>query len=320
MKIGVFTALFGRKTLDETLDIVSSLGLGAIELGTGNYPGAPHVPVDTLLENVKERTEFLAKILGAGLSISALSCHGNPLHPQKKIALAHHDTLRKTVKLAKLLKVDTVVCFSGCPGDHDRAKSPNWVTCTWPTEYAEMLEWQWSKVAVPYWKVEAKHAEQHGVRIALEMHPGFLVYNTATMLALREACGPTIGANFDPSHLFWQGIDPLVSLRALEGAVFHVHAKDTFLDPINFPRNGGLDTTSYTKVKARSWSFRTVGYGHGETFWRDFAATLRLIGYDGVVSIEHEDPLMSTDEGLRRAVEVLRRAVFTEKPETPWWT
>jgi sugar phosphate isomerase/epimerase len=184
MKIGVFTALFAKKSLDETLEIVASLGLGAIELGTGNYPGAPHVPVDALLENVKERTEFLAKILGAGLQISALSCHGNPLHPQKKIAVAHQETFRKTVKLAKLLKVDTVACFSGCPGDQERAKNPNWVTCAWPTEYAEMLDWQWSKVAIPYWKTEARFAEQHGVRIALEMHPGFLVYNTDTMLAL----------------------------------------------------------------------------------------------------------------------------------------
>ncbi len=318
MKIGVFTGLFGSRTLEETIETVTQMGLGAIELGTGNYPGAPHMPVDALLEDVKERTDFLTKIIGSGLEISAFSCHGNPLHPQKKIAGAHQDVLRKTVRLARLLKVENVNVFSGCPGDHERAKHPNWITCAWPGEFAEVLEWQWTKVAVPFWKAEARFAQQNGVRLAFEMHPGFLVYNTETMLALREACGEGVGCNFDPSHLFWQGIDPLMSLRALGDAVFHVHAKDTTLDPVNFPLNGGLDTKSCADILQRSWTFRTVGYGHDEAFWRDFVATLRRIGYDGTISIEHEDPLMSVNEGLQRAVEVLRRAILTEKPDATW--
>ena len=151
------------------------------------------------------------------------------------------------------------------------------------------------------------------------MHPGFCVYNTETMLRLRENCGDNIGANFDPSHLFWQGMDPLVSLRALKGAVWHVHAKDCRVDPQNSLRNGVLDTKSYGDIINRSWVFRTVGFGHTEEFWRNFVSELRLIGYDGVISIEHEDSLMSVDEGFKKAVALLRTVLLTEKPGAMWW-
>jgi sugar phosphate isomerase/epimerase len=182
-----------------------------------------------------------------------------------------------------------------------------------------MLEWQWNERAIPYWTEQAAFAREHGVRVALEPHPGFLVYNPETALRLREACGPEIGVNFDPSHFVWQQIDPLLAVRELGDAIFHVHAKDVYVDPHNTARNGVLDTKHYGRFAERSWTFRSVGYGQGEKFWRDFVSALRIARYDGVLSIEHEDGLASIDEGLSRAVEVLRAVVLRETPSDMWW-
>ena len=319
MKVGVLTALFGGMKLNDVIEYVSKLGLEAVEIGTGNYPGAPHINVGELLRSGKKIKEYKKKLADKGLEISALSCHGNPLHPNKAIAGAHHNVHQDTVKLAEKMGIKTVNNFSGCPGGTSRDKYPNWVTCPWPEDFSEIVKWQWEEVAIPYWSREAKFAADHGVRIGFEMHPGFLVYNTETLLKLRRECGKSLGANFDPSHLFWQGMDPLVSLLKLKGCVYHVHAKDCRVDPVNTSANGVLDTKSYGDEINRSWIFRTVGYGHGETWWRDFVSTLRLIGYDGVLSIEHEDSLMSANEGFEKAVVFLQNIVLKEKPGAMWW-
>ena len=319
MKLGVMSAVFSGLGLDGALEQCKKFGLDCIEIGTGNYPGDALCKPTALLKSANKLGEFKGKIRDAGLTISALSCHGNPLHPNKKIANAHHQAHRETVKLAKKLGVKVVINFSGCPGDSDTAKSPNWVTCPWPEDFSDIVAWQWEKKVIPYWKTEAKFAADHGVKLAYEMHPGFVVYNTETMLRLRRECGRVIGANFDPSHLFWQGMDPLVSLRALRGAVWHVHAKDCQVDPINAAENGVLDTKHYADEINRSWIFRTVGYGHGEEFWRNFVSTLRLIGYDGALSIEHEDSLMSMMEGFGKAVDFLKAILLREKVGAMWW-
>jgi len=320
MKLGVFTVLFGQKSLEEALDYIVESGLEAVELGTGNYPGNAHCNPEELLKDEGKIKKLRETIEKRGLEISALSCHGNPLHPQKKIADAHRKVQRDTILLAEKLGVERVITFSGCPGDSENAKYPNWVTCPWPEDFSEMVKWQWEKVVIPYWKEEVKFARQHGVKkICLEMHPGFVVYNTETLLKLREAVGEEIGANFDPSHLFWQGIDPIVSVRELGEAIYHVHAKDTRIDPINTTKNGVLDTKPYADEINRSWIFRTVGYGHDYTFWKDFVSTLRLVGYDYVLSIEHEDSLMSVNEGFQKAVTFLKEILLTEKPGEMWW-
>jgi sugar phosphate isomerase/epimerase len=308
VKLGVFTVVFGQLPLAEALDRVVALELDAVEIGAGNYPGDAHL-ADDLASQVSSR----------GLEISALSCHGNPLHPDESFARSSHETWRRTAQLASELGIETVVCFSGCPGDGPNASQPNWVTCAWPPEYGEMLEWQWNERAIPYWTEEAAFARSLGVRVALEPHPGFLVYNPETALRLREACGPEIGVNFDPSHFVWQGIDPLLAVRELREAIFHVHAKDVYVDSHNTARNGVLDTKHYSRFLERSWTFRSVGYGQGEKFWRDFVSALRIVGYDGVLSIEHEDGLASIEEGLSRAVEVLRAVVLRETPPDMWW-
>lgn len=308
MKLGVFTVVYAELPLAEALDRVVALGLDAVEIGTGNYPGNAH--------NVPE----LQREVGArGLEISALSCHGNPLHPDAEFARTSHETWLRSVELAAELGVGTVVCFSGCPGDGPTATKPNWVTCAWPPDYLEVLEWQWSERAIPYWTDAARIARDAGVRIAIEPHPGFLVYNPETALRLRGECGEEIGVNFDPSHFVWQGIDPVLAIRELGDAIFHVHAKDVYVDPHNTARNGVLDTKHYARFGERSWSFRSVGYGQGAQFWRDFVSALRVAGYDGVLSIEHEDGLASVQEGLTKAVDVLQAAVLREPPSAMWW-
>ncbi len=319
MKLGVFTVLFQDRPLFEVLDYLKGLGIEMVELGTGNYPGSAHCPLEELLQNEDARNKLKEELGKRGMEISALSCHGNPLHPDKEFAEKNRKIQRDTILLAEKLGVEVVITFSGCPGDHPGAKYPNWVTCAWPEDYLEILKYQWEEVAIPYWKEEAKFARDHGVKIALEMHPGFIVYNPETLLKLRKECGDNIGANFDPSHLFWQGIDPVCAVRELKGAIYHVHAKDTRIDPYNTSRNGVLDTKHYSLVGERSWVFRTVGYGHDYKFWKDFISALRETGYDYVLSIEHEDSLMSAREGFEKAVSFLKEVMLKETPGEMWW-
>ena len=320
MKIGVITNLLGNLPLEEALEYFVSKGIEMVEIGCGGYPGTQHADPDVLLNDEAKLEEFKAIIKKYNVEISALSCHANPVHPDKAVAKEFDDAMRKAVLLAEKLGVHQINTFSGCPGDSENAKYPNWVTCPWPNEFGEMLEWQWNEVLIPYWKEFVAFAKAHGVdKIALEMHPGFCVYNPETLLKLHAAVGPEIGANFDPSHLIWQGIEPVAAIRALEGAIFHFHAKDTKVDKYNTAVNGVLDTKPYGDEIHRSWVFRSVGYGNDETYWKDIISNLRMIGYDYAISIEHEDSLMSQNEGFTKAIDMLKRAVIKEEPCTMWW-
>lgn len=321
MKLGVFNPIFYDRSFDAFLDSCKKLGLEAIEIGCANYPGTTHIDAHRLLGNPVELSSFKKKIDDSGLMISALSCHGNPIHPSEEISTQHRLGQHDAILLASRLGVDRIVCFSGCPGDSDSSKHPNWVTCAWPPDYQKILEWQWKEKVIPFWQKEAEFAEKNGVeKICIEMHPGFVVYNTETMLELRENAGKVIGANFDPSHMFWQGIDPCVAIRALGECIYHFHAKDTHLDSENISVNGVLDTKKLSRLKQRSWYFRTVGYGHDALLWKNIISALRLVQYDYVISIEHEDALLSRDEGLRKAVSFLTEVLVSEQPAQPWWT
>jgi len=321
MKIGLFIALFGDRPLEDALDTCVAEGIQSVEIGAGAYPGTPHLDVPKLLESKAERDALLNKIHSRGLTLSALSIHGNPVHPNKAIAEDHHTAFVNAVKLAGLLGVPCVNGFSGCPGDGPNAVNPNWVTCAWPDEFRDILDYQWKEVMIPYWTEQAKLLKENNVKFCIEMHPGFAVYSNDTLMKLRNAVGDSIGANFDPSHLWWQGIDPIAAVRELgqEGALYHVHAKDTKIDPYNSGRNGNLDTKSYGDILNRSWVFRSVGYGHSVEWWKDFVSTLRTVGYDYVLSIEHEDGLMSSMEGLRKALGVLKEAVIFEEAGPMFW-
>ena len=321
MKLGLFTPVFGRLKTSEMLAKVRELGkIQALELGTGGWPGRDHLDPDLLLGNVRQAEQFRRSIADEGLTISALSCHGNPLHPDRDAARGYDELFRRTVCLARRLEVPVVVTFAGCPGDCDDAKHPNWVTTPWPPEFLEVLEWQWDKKVIPYWREAARFAADEGVKVALEAHPGFVVYNVDTALKLRDAAGPNLGVNFDPSHFFWQGADVPTAIRALGEAIFHVHAKDVALDHQNVAVNGVIDTKTYRRLAERSWLFRSVGWGHDELEWKRIVSALRVTGYDYVVSIEHEDALASVDEGLRTSIELLSRVILTEPPVEAWWT
>jgi sugar phosphate isomerase/epimerase len=319
MKLGVFTVLFGTKPFEEMLDYVVELGLEAVEIGTGAYPGDAYCKPAELLENDTALQSFKEAIRRRGLRISALSCHGNPIHPQRDRAEADHRIFMQTVELARRLEVETVITFSGCPGGDPRAIQPNWIVSPWPPEFSEMLEWQWRERVTPYWKEAAKTAHAAGVRVAIEMHPNFAAYNPESMLRLREIAPATIGCNFDPSHMIWQQIDVVSAIRALQGSIFHVHAKDCRVDRANVMVNGVLDAKSYTKERERSWIFRTVGYGNDAIFWKDMVSNLRICGYDDVISIEHEDSLMSGTEGLKKAIAFLKPLLIAEPAGEAYW-
>ena len=319
MRIGVFTALWENLSLEEALDKAVAAGVSAVEIGAGGYPGSPHCPVDELLESESKREEYMEAVTSRDLIISAFSIHNNPIHPNKEVAKEADEVFRRAMRLAQLLEVPVVNTFSGLPAGAPGDTMPNWVTCPWPPHFLEMLDYQWNQRAMPYWMEAARVAEDHGVKVAFEMHPGMLVYNVDTMLRIRDATGPTIGCNFDPSHLFWNGVDPVAAIRKLGDAIFHVHGKDVYVDPLNVSVNGCNDNKPYDQIATRSWTFRTIGYGHGVKTWKDIMSAFRLIGYDYVVSIEHEDALMSTDEGLAKAVAVLKDACIFEQPGEMFW-
>lgn len=322
MKLGTFSVVLGTMTFKEACAFLSRNGVEMIEIGCGGYPGKAHCDPDVLLKDEEKLREFIDTIKENNLEISALSSHGNMVHPVKEIAEKFDDDLTKAILLAEKLGVPVVNTFSGCPGGSPWDRLPNWVTCPWPDDFSEILDYQWNEVLIPYWKKKVSFAKEHGVhKIGLELHPGFCVYNTKTLLRLREAVGPEIGANLDPSHLIWQGMDPCACIRELgrAGAIYHFHAKDTKVDTYNTAINGVLDTAHYSDEINRSWIFRSVGYGHGEEYWKAIISELRLAGYDYAISIEHEDSLMSGKEGLLKAIGFLKNILIYEDRGNMFW-
>lgn len=320
MKLGVMSPVLASLSLEEMFKYLSGLGVQSLELGVGGYPGKAHCDGADFLAHPEKIDQLRGYMEKYNIDIPALACHGNPLHPNHEIAKRFEDDFDSAVLLAERLGIHTIVGFSGCPGDCPESREPNWVTCTWPSDYRRVLDWQWNEVLIPYWKNKAEFCRAHGVdKIAFEMHPGFCVYNPTTLMKLRNAVGDIIGANFDPSHLFWQGIDPVAAIKYLRGAIYHFHAKDTFIDPANVSVTGVLDTSGYGDILSRSWEFRTVGYGHDKLLWNSIISTLAATGYNGVISIEHEDPLMSPKEGLEKAVAFLKDVIIFEEPHEMWW-
>jgi sugar phosphate isomerase/epimerase len=313
MKIGMVTDSLGYLSFDELLPTAAELGIEQLEFCCGNWSSAPHLNLDALLASAAARREFLAKIQDHGLEISALNCSGNQLTPGES-GKQHDAVARKTFQLAKLLDIHRIVMMSGLPGGPGDANA-NWIIVTWPPETTKILEWQWNEVAIPYWKELVHYGKNLGIeRIAIELHGQQLAYNTETLLRLRDAVGPMIGANFDPSHMMWMGGEPLSAIRRLGEAIYYVHAKDTRIDRDNSNPNGLLETKTDNRVRERSWNYVTLGYGHGDSWWRDFITLLAQVGYDDVLSIEHEDMAMSPLEGVRKSVDLLNRVIIREKP------
>ena len=253
MELCVMSPVLNHMNLEEALAYLNRLGVDSMEIGAGGYPGKDHLdPKDYLghPEKIRELKELLKKY---NMKFSAVACHGNPVHPNKEIAEKFHNEFVDAMKLAVELGVDTIIGFSGCPGDCVDSQNPNWVTCAWPPEYLDILDWQWNDVLIPYWKKTTAMAKEIGIKkIAFEMHPGFCVYNPATLLKLREAVGDIIGANVDPSHLYWQGIDPCEAIKVALNKSDINSKKDTKIDAANTARIGVLDTQNYGDILKRS--------------------------------------------------------------------
>ena len=317
MKLGVFSPVLATRPLDDALAFLHGLGVEQMELGCGGFPGTAHADISVLANSKAELDKVKEAFRKNEMTVSALSVHGNGVHPDKAIAKKATDELLAAIKTAKKLGTDRVVTFSGCPGDKT-SSSPNWITCPWPNDYSDLLEWQWNEVLIPYWKKIAAVADGEGVKVCLEMHPGFMVYGVESTLRLRNAVGKAVGANLDPSHLIWQGVDIVEAIKELGDAIYFFHAKDTAIDEANTKKHGVLDTKSYAKVLDRSWIFRTVGYGNGD--WKKIISALAAVGYDGAVSIEHEDSLMPPEEGLIKAIRFLQEIIIREaNTAEAWW-
>jgi sugar phosphate isomerase/epimerase len=308
--IGVFDPAFPDLTLDQLVEKYQQMGVEAAEIGTGGYPNNKHCPLDDLLADSGKLRAWQKKFDDHNIKVAVLSCHGNPVSPDKAAAELSDQTFRKTVQLAEKIGVKVVVGFSGCPGANPTDKNPNWITYRWPPEYAAAQDWQWNERLVPYWKGAVKYARDHGIRrIALEMHPNFMVYNPLTLLKLREAVGEEIGANNDLSHLFWQGCNPVEVIHMLgkQGAIYHAHMKDTVLFPDKVAKYGVLNFIFEKKdLKTASDAFRAVGYGHSASTWKDIMRAYMEVGYDGIFSVENEDPILSGEVGVERALYVLK--------------
>ena len=313
MKIGMITDSLPEADFDTMLEVAARLKMDMLEFGCGNWSSAPHIDLDGMLESATARREFRAQLADRGIAISALNCSGNPVHPGEA-GRKHDEVTRKTIRLARLLDVDRVVMMSGCPGAPGD-KHANWITTEWPPEVREILRWQWEEVLIPYWRTLTLYARDQGVsHLCLELHGYQNVYSVATLNRLRDAVGDTVGANLDPSHLMWMGADPLAAARALGDAIYYVHAKDTRIEPAIAGINGVIDTTPGSAFESRAWNYITLGRGHDEAWWRSFVSTLADVGYDGVLSIEHEDPAMSAVEGVEESVALLERVIIDRPP------
>jgi len=316
MKLGILTDALAKRSLREVVDFAAGLHLDGIELTTGNWSQAPHVQLDELLSDTRARTNLLHLLNEGGLELLALNANGNPLHPDE--GAAHDDVVRKTMRLASDLGVRTVVVMSGLPAGVPGDSTPNWITSSWPPEAVAMHEYQWNTVAIPYWESLAEEAGRLGVQLAVEMHGRQLVYNVSSYQQLKKAVdSPAIGANLDPSHLMWQGCDIPSVIQELGKEIIHVHAKDVRIERRRSDVNGVLDPLPPSAASQRAWNYVTLGNGHagGAEFWRDFVYTLRTVGYEGPLSIEHEDVLVSGEEGVKRSVEILSSTLFQQAPD-----
>ncbi len=311
MKIGMVTDSLAHLSFDEMLDTAARLGVKGVEFNAANWTSAPHLNLKGLLSSSAERRDFLKSVKSRGLDIIALNANGNQLHPTE--GEVQSNALHDTIRVAGSIGIETVVLMSGLPEGAASDKMPNWVVSSWPPETQTILKYQWEERALPYWAKLAAFAKQHGVKkLAVELHGNQLVYNVPTLLRLRNEIGPIVGANLDPSHLMWMGADPLAAIDALGSAILHTHAKDTFINKPVTALTSRLENGSLLDIPARAWSYITLGYGNGQGFWKDFCYRLRMVGYDGWLSIEHEDVMLSREEGVRKSVELLQAVVPSE--------
>lgn len=327
MKLGVYTAVLHDRPLPEALQVIRALGLDSAEINSGGFVSAPHLPIADIRASQDARDEYLGHFEAAGVTLTALNCNGNPLHPDPEVRTKHGQDVLDAVEIASLLGVRRVVTMSGLPGTDAAATLPSWTVLPWESSSLDARDYQWNEVAIPYWKDVQARAADADVKVCLEMHPHNLVYNPSTMERLATEIDAThVGAEMDPSHLFWQGIDPVAAVNSLGDLVFNAAAKDTRINEAarvngvlddRFGRVGpdepgalvlgGRYTLSRWPENA-SWDFVAVGRGHDVTWWSAFLAALAKVDPDMAVNIEHEDQELGQMEGLEQAAANLRSA------------
>lgn len=299
MELGLYTDSVKHLSFEGALDLAAEIGARGIEIAVGGQSSAPHLRIHDLLSDAARRKAFADAFSSRGLRIAALNCSAWPLHPV--LGEEHTELIRATIRLASELEVSKIVTMSGNPGDGPHGSTVNWIWYPWPPDAVALLERQWQE-AIPLWRDLGAYALVNGVeRIAFELHPLHLVYNVPTLQRMREAVGPVIGANVDPSHMFWQQMNPVAVIAALGPAVHHVHLKDTQLVPDQVAIAGVLDQRPFADPTQRAWVFRTVGRAHDRAFWTAFIGALRTARYDDVLSIENEDRSQPPEEGVREA-------------------
>lgn len=326
MKLGIYTAILHDRSLEVALKVIGDLGLKSAEINAGGFIGTPHLPVADILSSQGARDDYLGLFTDAGVELTGLNVNGNPLHADPLVGGKHAADLQRATELAGLLGIKRIVAMSGLPGGHPGATAPNWVVNPWDSGYLDILDHQW-ELAVPFWRDIDARARDNGTKVAIEMHPQNLVFNPATLIRLVERTGATnIGAEMDPSHLFWQGIDPVAAVGHLGELVLHAAAKDTRIND-NCRINGVLDDR-FRRLRAdedrvnlggdhyvnewpknSSWDFVAVGRGHGGDFWARFLGALHAVDPDMAVNIEHEDVELGRIEGLEFAANTLHRAM-----------
>lgn len=324
MKLGVYNAILHDRTLPEALTVIADLGLTGIEINSGGFLPPVHIPTyDDILVSDTARDDYLGIFEGTGVSIAGLNCNGNPLHPDPIIGDQHAEDIRRSIRLANRLGQHRVVTMSGLPGGEPGATRVNWVVNAWNSAALEVLDYQWS-VAVPFWQEIDALAGDLDVKVALELHPQNLVFNTADVFTLVERTGVQhVGVELDASHLFWQQMDPVAVVRKLGGLVYQAAAKDVRVNPETAALNGVLDN-SFRRLSAdeprtnlggdewanewpkpAAWDFVALGKGHDTAFWTEFLRALSDVDPDMRVNIEHEDTELGRIEGLEVAAQVL---------------
>jgi sugar phosphate isomerase/epimerase len=320
MQLGAVSAAFLDWPWEKVASYYKRLGLSCIEPGAGGFFPKNHCNPGELLGAPAKLKKFRGILEKNELRLSALAIHGETLHPNKQIAARNEQDLIDACKFCEKIGVcDRLTLLSGLPEGRPGDQMPNWFPFPMPgTEFIQMYEWQWEKRLIPGWRKLGKIAEDHGVRLCFEMCPVQAVYNPQTLMRLREAVGPVIGCNYDPSHLYHLNIDTIELIETLGEAIYHVHAKDAQINPRIMRLNGCMDMNKIQEPLKRSWYYRAIGYGHGAEYWREFVSRLRMIGYDDVVSIEHEDRLMDNQEGFEKSVATMQEVMFAKPPAKLW--
>jgi sugar phosphate isomerase/epimerase len=327
MKLGAYTACLHDRSLPAALSVLASLGLESAEINSGGFIPEPHLPVADVLASEQARQDYLGVFAEHGITLTALNCNGNPLHPHPVVREKHAADLLRSIEVAARLGVRRVVAMSGTPAASATGTAPAWNVLPWDSAYLDVRDYQWNEVAIPFWRTVQERAAHFDVKVAIEMHPHNVVYNPATLLRLVESVNAThVGAELDPSHLFWQGIEPIEAAGHLGALVYNAAAKDTRINAA--ARINGVLDDRFTRVRPdepgavglggpftvsrwpenSSWDFVAVGRGHDAGWWRHFLQALERIDPDMAVNIEHEDQELGQLDGLGFAAKTLLEA------------